>query len=238
MRYLGKGKRSFRLADRQAAPNGGVEAGTGAGEGKRKRRPPQEVRDRVLKAAAQAFDRFGYSGATTAEIARDADVTQAQIFRYFASKAELFEAAVFDPLNRSFAEFNSQMLGKSAGSDGIRDDAAAYISELQNFMEKHSRTLLTMIVARGYEKVSGTPAAIGTDLREYFETGAAEMQKRTKGRPKVRPELLVRVSFAAVLGCALFKDWMFPPTLASEKEIRQATIDFILDGVNVNAAPD
>jgi AcrR family transcriptional regulator len=228
------------MGDRKAGLDSGAKAGANAepAGGKRTRRPAQEVRARVLAAAAQAFDRFGYSGATTAEIARDADVTQAQIFRYFASKAELFEAAVFEPLNRSFAEFNAQMLGKNAEAGFMRDSAAGYIAELQDFMEKHSRTLLTMIVARGYEKGSGALAAVGTDLQEYFEMGAAEMLKRTNGRPAVRPELLVRVSFAAVLGCALFKDWMFPPTLASEKEIRQATIDFILDGVNVNAAPD
>jgi AcrR family transcriptional regulator len=200
---------------------------------RRKRRSPDEIRQRVLDAAAQEFEQFGYSGATTAAIAKRADVTEAQIFRYFNAKSELFNAAVFEPLNRSFAEFNAQMLA-DGGSESIRDGAPAYIAELQQFMDRHSKTLMTMVVARAYEKAAGAEPRIGEDLREYFDIGAAVMRKRVQGEPRVPPELMVRVSFAAVLGCALFKDWMFPPGLASDEAIRQATIDFVVDGINAN----
>jgi AcrR family transcriptional regulator len=202
---------------------------------RRKRRSPDEIRDRVLAAAGEAFTRFGYSGATTAEIARSADVTEAQIFRYFASKAELFEAAVFEPLNRSFAEFNAVMLKGGAERENLREGAPAYITALQDFMERHSKALMTLVVARAYEKAAGQDHAIGDDLSEYFEIGAATMRERLGSPAKVPPELMVRVSFAAVLGCALFKDWMFPPGLASDEAIRQATIDFVLDGINANS---
>jgi hypothetical protein len=46
--------------------------------------------------------------------------------------------------------------------------------------------------------------------------------------------MLVRTSFAAVLGCVLFNDWMFPPGTAGDDAIREATIDFVLDGLNAN----
>ncbi len=201
---------------------------------RRKRRSPEEIRDRVIEAAGEEFERSGYRGATTAEIARRADVTEAQIFRYFASKAELFEVAVFEPLNRSFAEFNAEMLNAGNSTESFREGSPAYITALQDFMERHSKALMTMVVARSYEKAIGGEPAIGDDLREYFDIGAAAMRQRTGPAPRVPPELMVRVSFAAVLGCALFKDWMFPPGLASEEAIRQATIDFVVDGVNAN----
>lgn len=202
---------------------------------RRKRRSPEEIREKILTSAALAFERFGYASATTAEIARQADVTEAQIFRYFTSKAELFEAAVFEPLNRAFADFNARMLETDDTPVDAREGAPEYIAALQDFMENHSKALLTMVVARGYDRGAKSGAAMGTDLREYFEIGAAVMRKRNPGEPRVAPELLVRVSFAAVLGCALFKDWMFPAGLASDQAIRQAIIDFVLDGINANA---
>lgn len=206
---------------------------------RRKRRSSEEIRDRVIEAAGEEFERAGYRGATTAAIARRADVTEAQIFRYFDSKSHLFEAAVFEPLNRSFAEFNARMLSAGSSPESFREGTPGYITALQDFMERHSKALMTMVVARAYEKAAGEKAAggepaIGDDLREYFDIGAAAMRQRLGDRPRVPPELMVRVSFAAVLGCALFKDWMFPPGIASEEAIRQATIDFVVDGVNAN----
>jgi AcrR family transcriptional regulator len=202
---------------------------------RRTRRSAEEIRERIVVAAGEEFERAGYSGATTAAIARRAEVTEAQIFRCFDSKAQLFEAAVFEPLNRSFAEFNDRMLSRGPAAGGLREGAPAYITALQEFMERHSKALMTLVVARAYEKAAAQQRAIGDDLKEYFEIGAATMRERLGGEPRVTPELMVRVSFAAVLGCALFKDWLFPSGLASDEEIRQATIAFVVDGINANS---
>ncbi len=61
--------------------------------------------DRIIRAAADEFKASGFTGATTAAIARNAEVTEAQLFRYFASKAELFRESVFKPLNQHFLDF-------------------------------------------------------------------------------------------------------------------------------------
>jgi AcrR family transcriptional regulator len=66
---------------------------------RRKRRSPGELNARILKAAAAEFRRAGYIGATTAAIAQKADVTEAQLFRYFGSKSNLFREAIFRPLD-------------------------------------------------------------------------------------------------------------------------------------------
>jgi len=201
---------------------------------RRKRRTGEEVYDRIVTAAGEEFAQKGYSRATIAAIARRAGVTEAQIFRCFDSKAHLFETAVFEPLNRSFADFNSAMLGSAAHDGGFREGSPAYITALQHFMDRHSKALMTLVMARAYEKAAGSQPGIGDDLREYFEIGAAAMQARVGNSPQVPPELMVRISFAAVLGCALFKDWLFPKGLASDEAIRQATIAFVVDGLNAN----
>ena len=48
---------------------------------------------------------------------------------------------------------------------------------------------------------------------------------------------MVRVSFAAVLGCTLFKDWILPAGLASEQKISAAVKAFVMDGITANADP-
>ncbi|MEW5869048.1 MAG: TetR/AcrR family transcriptional regulator [Chloroflexota bacterium] len=50
------------------------------------------TRERILEAARRCFSREGYTGARVAEIAREAGVNPAVIYRYFAGKRELFDA--------------------------------------------------------------------------------------------------------------------------------------------------
>jgi AcrR family transcriptional regulator len=201
---------------------------------KRKRRSPEEVRDRVIEAASEEFERHGYSGATTAAIARRAEVTEAQIFRYFTSKGDLFRTAIFEPLNRHFADFQERQHESAADPVSQREGARRYIAELQYFIGQHSRMLMSLVAAKAYAK-DPTEGGTGLDgLSEYFDRGAAMMRGRSGEGQKVAPEMMVRVSFAAVLGCVLFNDWMFPPGVADSGTIREATLDFVLDGLNAN----
>jgi hypothetical protein len=44
----------------------------------------------------------------------------------------------------------------------------------------------------------------------------------------------VRVSFAAVLANLMFRDWLFPPGIASDTEIREAIAAFVIEGIEAN----
>jgi AcrR family transcriptional regulator len=204
---------------------------------RRKRRSPDEIRTRVLEAAAEVFETHGYGSATTAAIARRADVSEAQIFRYFESKAALFRAAIFEPLNAHFAEFQTRQQGV-AEAGAYRDQARTYITELQAFIATHSRMLQSLAVAEAYDR-RATGGVEGLEgLGAYFARGAATMVQRMGDRAdkaRVPPEVMVRVSFAAVLGCALFGDWMFAESTATPAQIHDAVIDFVIDGLNANA---
>ncbi len=208
---------------------------------RRKRRSSEEIMERLVTAAREEFKRCGYMGATTAAIARNAEVTEAQLFRYFESKADLFREAVFDPLDKHFAEFNARH-PTDQGTESIREHARLYITELQQFLGEHSKLMLSLVVAQLFTSgslrgVSEQGAGEIESLRHYFERGAATMSSRVEKNPKVDPKLLVRVSFAAVMGCVLFKDWIFPEGLARDEDISNAIIDFVLDGISVNTDP-
>jgi AcrR family transcriptional regulator len=197
---------------------------------RRRRRTPEELTDRVLEAAAEEFEQAGFVGATTAAIARRAAVTEAQIFRMFGSKRELFQAAIFAPLNRHFQDFQARHPERgSAPAEALAHD---YIGELQDFIGRHSRMLMSLIVASAYSP--GTTDGVGEmeGLRAYFERGAAVMTERIGGDGPVDPALMVRVSFAAVLANAIFRDWLFPPG-ADDKAIREAIANFVIHGIGV-----
>lgn len=200
----------------------------------RKRRSSEEIMERLITAARDEFKRSGYVGATTSVIARNAEVTEAQLFRYFDSKADLFREAVFEPLNKHFSEFNARHPATMTAEENIRERARLYITELQEFLDEHSKLLLSLVVAQLF--TSGSLQGVGEidSLRHYFERGAAMMSSRVDKNPQVDPKLLVRVSFAAVLGCVLFKDWIFPEGLAGDDEIGSAIIDFVIDGISGN----
>lgn len=202
---------------------------------RRKRRSAEEIMDRITRAAEEEFTQSGFSGATTAAIARRADVTEAQLFRYFTSKADLFREAIFNPLNRHFNALLADQLASAGDGLSMRAKARQYIIELQDFLTGHSRMLLSLVVAQTY--APGTTQGVGEidSLSAYFDRGAATMAGRIgDGDVPVDPRLMVRVSFAAVLACVMFRDWMFPPHLASDEAINDAIVDFVLDGINAN----
>lgn len=198
---------------------------------RRKRRSPAEIMERLTDAAAREFMSSGFRDATTAAIARRADVTEAQLFRYFDSKAELFRVAIFQPLNRSFADFNARQLANVNLSDNVREQTCRYIADLQQFIAEHAQMLMCLLVAEAYapdaiEGISDVEA-----LGEYFNRGQTALSHRPDSGSKVDPALMVRVSFAAVLANVLFRNWMFPPGLADDETVEAAVIDFVIEGI-------
>src|SRR5262245_25307027 len=72
---------------------------------KRTRRTSDDVTNRIVAAARRQFERAGFDGTTTAAIARKAQVTEAQLFRCFGSKSNLFRETIFKPLERQLLSF-------------------------------------------------------------------------------------------------------------------------------------
>lgn len=78
-----------------------------------------ERRDSILAAATQVFIRSGYAGARTKDIAVEANINEALIYRHFASKEELFDAAVIEPLERWIETYPhaGALIAEATGSD-------------------------------------------------------------------------------------------------------------------------
>lgn len=82
----------------------------------------ESTRRRLLDAALQAVAERGYAGATTAEIARRAGVSEGMIFKVASSKSELLAESVRDLFERLVVEYRAEFEG--LGSRGDRVEAA------------------------------------------------------------------------------------------------------------------
>jgi AcrR family transcriptional regulator len=204
-------------------------------QARRSRRSTEEIIDNIMEAACHEFERNGYLGTKTAAIARKAGVAEALIFSNFGSKAKLFHDTVFLPLDRHFREFCATHLVDPGDTAALRKETRQYILELRQFIGRHSRMFSSLVAAQMYasENVRGLSEIDGLD--NFFSRAAEMNRKRLRGKPRIDPNLLARVSFISILACVIFKDWLFPAGLASEDEISAAISDFIMDGVNANA---
>jgi AcrR family transcriptional regulator len=202
---------------------------------RRPRRSSEQIIDLLIDAACNEFERNGYEKAKTAAIAQRAGVTEALIFSNFGSKARLFHDSIFKPLNQHFLQFCSTHLVEADDAEGAKAWTREYTRELQNFIADHSMMLKTVIAAQLFASDSVPGLGQVEGLHDFFSRTSAQSMKRLSGKSRIHPKLLSRVSFAAILACVVFKDWLFPEGLATEDEISAAISDFILEGVNANA---
>jgi len=74
-----------------------------------RKQPAEKRRQQLIRAAAKVFAKKGYSGATTAEIARAARLTKGALYFHFKNKEDLFFAVVMDLNDRQFSRILSHL---------------------------------------------------------------------------------------------------------------------------------
>ena len=75
-----------------------------------RRLPAAERRRAIVRAALRVFSSTSYAGATTAEIAREAGISEPVLYRHFASKRDLWIAC----LDVAWEETRRRLAGKIA----------------------------------------------------------------------------------------------------------------------------
>ena len=87
-------------------------------------------RQAVLDTACRVFSKSSYRGATTAEIAREAGITEPILYRHFGSKRDLYLACL-DEAWRAFRELAEQAMA---------DDPAGCLGAIADvYMAKRTR---------------------------------------------------------------------------------------------------
>jgi len=205
---------------------------------KRKRRSHKEIKDLVIAAATEEFKSHGYTGVTTAAIARRANITKAQLLGYFDSKAELFNEAIFKPLFEHFCSLNTRSKPVTYEVEKVKDRVRFNFIEMQNFLEEHSEMLLSITTDKAFKEDSQLGIDQLSGLKDYYELSSRWMTSRLDSEPQVDPKLVVKAIFAIVLGCVIFKDWLLHEDPTTEDDFREAILNFVTNGLKVNSYPD
>lgn len=94
------------------------------------RLPAAERRSAIVEAALQVFSDRSYAGATTADIARAAGVSEPILYRHFASKRDLYVACLDEAwqLIRGRIEAQMEQLGPQ---EGFRSIAPSTLREMK-----------------------------------------------------------------------------------------------------------
>jgi TetR/AcrR family transcriptional regulator len=94
-----------------------------------------ETRQEILKAAMELFAKNGFRGTTTRDLATQADVNEAIIFRYFTNKTELYRAILEEKAHEGRDEHIKEVERLAQSTD-----AQTFLEFLGNkFFERHER---------------------------------------------------------------------------------------------------
>lgn len=94
------------------------------------RLPAAERRRALVEAALRVFSEGSYSGATTADIARAAGVSEPILYRHFASKRDLYFACLEEAWQRIRERIESQ-IDELGPEQGFRSVAPATVREMK-----------------------------------------------------------------------------------------------------------
>ncbi|HKO50533.1 MAG TPA: helix-turn-helix domain-containing protein [Polyangiaceae bacterium] len=129
-----------------------------------------EIRARILSAGLEVFAAQGYLGATMTAIAEQAGLGAASLYRYFPSKAELFEAAIPAELAARFERLLEQRVRalseQSAG--GPFEPNRDFGSEILEFWLEHRLAVVVLL-----------DRAQGSAYEQYGERFVALLVKST-----------------------------------------------------------
>jgi AcrR family transcriptional regulator len=119
------------------------------------RLPAPERRQALVDAALRVFSAGSYAGATTAEIAREAGVSEPILYRHFSSKRDLYFACLDEAWSRIEAAMHAEVEELDAGGS------------LGSFGRLVKKTLPLRVVMANLWMQAITEAGEDTEIRRY-----------------------------------------------------------------------
>lgn len=115
----------------------------------KKRMPGTERRAQIVAAARRVFSQHGYDGAKTLQIAREASVSEALVYRHFPSKLALYRAVlrqVFIEQDRNWEEVGIRDVGAAGIVKALDAFFRACVLEANQLetLDKHRMTLASL----------------------------------------------------------------------------------------------
>jgi AcrR family transcriptional regulator len=161
----------------------------------------EEIRSRILAAAARVYAQYGFRGATTRLIATEAGVNEVTLFRTFGSKAQLLQAMLHTQVESSAVP----LLSHAAADPHV--ELTRWCTSVLEYLRGHSH-LVRKTIAEADERPDAAcaacegPSSAGRSLVLYLE------HLRESGRITADADVDTAVSMfmSAMFGDALYRD--------------------------------
>lgn len=209
-----------------------VEGATGSA-----RMAGEERRSQILSVAVSLFSQRGFRGTTTKEIAHAAGVSEAMVFRHFATKEELY-AAILDHKACSHENFDPAVMAAEAIKH--KDDRAVFESLALGALNHHEKDpeFQRLLLHSALEKHQLAEMFFNEFVRRVYEfLGAYIRERQSDGAfVEVDPAIVVRCFIGMVMHQSLNNNLWDPGrrllNISNESAAKHFT-DILLNGITV-----
>ncbi len=174
------------------------------------------------------FNRKGYAGASTREIASEADVSESLIFRYFGSKAGLFREAMVVPFVALVDRHIERRLADPDRFKHPRQASHAFIGDMYDTFHEHRALAMSLFTSDVMQDSALAEEGVLDTLREQVERlasfGTEETRLQGANVPEGTSTIATRALLALTAGMSMVGE-----SLLSESLSRDVIVDEIND---------
>ena len=195
-----------------------------------------ERRKQILRVAIKLFSQNGFSGTTTKKIAQEAGVSEAMVFRHFATKRELYSAI----LDQKACEGGNPNPCDWAGEAMLaKDDEQFFYQLIINALNHHEQDpefmrLLFHSALEGHELAEMFVEENIVPLYVFMSEYISQRQKDGAIRSDLNPRVIIRAFVGMMIHHSLNNTlWDKKRRLLdiSNEEAARAFVEIILNGI-------
>lgn len=188
----------------------------------------KDKRDRILIAAAEVFNRFGFEKSTLEDIGKRCQLNKSSLYYYFGSKEEIYAQVIL----KETARFISDLQESSLSYSGISDRLVFYLTERIRRYEEvtnltqislESRQKLEPIFLQLFEVIREKEVAF---IEKLFELAAEEGEL-----PRFKATELAESLY--IISESLKKDWLEKDELFIEGRYDYNTVETRMSAITV-----
>lgn len=196
----------------------------------------EERRLQILVVAVRLFSERGFRGTTTKEIAQAAGVSEAMVFRHFATKEELYAAILDHKACSSGTNFDPAVM--AADAIARKDDRAVFESLALGALQYHEKDpeFQRLLLHSALEKHELSQMFFDQFVRRVYEFlgGYIRERQREGALIEIDPAIMVRSFIGMVMHHSLNNNLWDPQrrllNISNEEAARNFT-NILLDGV-------
>lgn len=198
----------------------------------------EDRRLQILAVAVRLFSERGFRGTTTKEIAQAAGVSEAMVFRHFATKEELY-AAILD--HKACSGTNFEPAEMAAEAIRRKDDRAVFESLALGALQHHENDpqFQRLLLHSALEKHELAQMFFDEFVRRVYEFlgGYIRERQREGALVEIDPAIVVRAFIGMVMHHSLNNNLWDPKrrllNISNEEAARNFT-NILLDGITTS----